>query len=146
MRSVLLPEDGSDSAFNAAQYVIDFIEKHGPVEVHIVNVKPKPLTWQAHGMAEEAINSYMAIDAHLAMKPVVHALDEEGIAHQTHIEVGDVGEAVVALANDLGCDHIVMGTRGLGVISGIVLGSVTRKVLHRAKVPVICIKNESPRQ
>jgi nucleotide-binding universal stress UspA family protein len=47
----------------------------------------------------------------------------------------------VALADELDCDHIVMGTRGLGAIPGIVLGSVTRKVLHLAKVPVVCIRS-----
>lgn len=50
-------------------------------------------------------------------------------------------EVLAALADELGCDHIVMGTRGLGAISGIVLGSVTRKVLHLTRIPVTCIKH-----
>jgi nucleotide-binding universal stress UspA family protein len=141
MRSVLLPVDGSDSAFNAARYVIDFIKKHRAVEVHVVNVQPKPLEWQTHEIEKAAVDAHLAIEAHISMKPVLHALDEEGIAHQTHIELGDVAETVVTLAEKLGCDHIVMGTRGLGVISGIALGSVARKVLHLANLPVTCVRN-----
>lgn len=146
MRKVLLPVDGSDAAFQAARYLIDFVQKHGPVEVHVLNVQPKPLEWQTHGMEKEAINDHLAVDVHLALKPVLHMLNEEEIACQTHIKLGDPAETLAALADELGCDHIIMGTRGLGAISGIVLGSVTRKVLHLANVPVICIKNEPGRR
>lgn len=141
MRKVLLPVDGSDSAFQATLYVMDFVQKHGPLEVHVVNVQPKPLEWQTRGTDKEVINDPQAIEAHMVMKPILHALNEEEIAHQTHIKLGDPAEVLAALADELGCDHIVMGTRGLGAISGIVLGSVTRKVLHLTRIPVICIKH-----
>lgn len=142
MRKVLLPVDGSDSAFQAALYLIEFVRQHGQVDVHVVNVQPKPVEWQTHGMEKEAINDHLAVDAHLALKPILHALDEEAIAYQTHIKLGDPAETLVALAGELDCDHIVIGTRGLGAIAGIVLGSVARKVLHLSKVPVICIKSD----
>jgi nucleotide-binding universal stress UspA family protein len=146
MPKLLLPVDGSDSAFQATLYVIDFVKKHGPVEIHVVNVQPKPLTWQTHGVEKEVINDHLAIESHMVMKPALHALNEEGVAHQTHVKLGDPAETLVALADVLGCDHIIMGTRGLGAISGIVLGSVTRKVLHLANVPVTCVKSASPRR
>lgn len=142
MQKVLLPVDGSDSAFQATLYVIDFVRKHGPVEIHVVNVQPKPLEWQTRGMEKEVINDHLSIEAHLAMKPILHALNEEEIDCQTHVKLGDPAEALAALADVLGCDHIVMGTRGLGAISGIVLGSVTRKLLHLANVPVTCVKSQ----
>jgi nucleotide-binding universal stress UspA family protein len=142
MRKVLLPVDGSDFAFQAARYVIDFIKKYGPVEVHVVNVEPKPLEWQTRGMGNEAINDHLASIAHTVMKPVLDALHEEGIAYQTHIKLGDVGDALVTLAEELGCDHIIMGTRGIGAIAAV--GSVAGKVLHLANVPVICVKGEPP--
>lgn len=143
MQKALLPTDGSASAFQAALYLADLIEKHGPVEVHVVNVQPKPLEWQTHGMEKEAINDHLAVEAHLAMKAVLHVLNEAGIASQTHVKHGDTAETLVALAEELGCDQIVMGTRGLGAISGMVLGSVTRKVLHLANVPVTCVKGQA---
>lgn len=142
MRKVLLPVDGSDSAFQAALYVIAFIARHGPIELHVANVQPRPMEWQAqaHGKENEAINDHQAVEAHLAMKAVLHALNEEGIPYQTHVKLGDAAETLAPLADELGCDNIIIGTRGLGAISGIVLGSVTRKLLHLAKVPVTCVK------
>ncbi|MDO8294082.1 MAG: universal stress protein [Gallionella sp.] len=143
MRKVLLPVDGSDSAFQGALYVIDFAQHHGPVEVHVANVQPRPLKWQTHGIENEVIDDQLAIEAHMVLKPILHALNEEEIAYQTHVKLGDPAETLAALADELGCDHIIMGTRGLGAISGIVLGSVTRKLLHLANVPVTCIKSKS---
>jgi nucleotide-binding universal stress UspA family protein len=143
MHKVLLPVDGSASAFQATLYIIDFIKIHGPIEVHVVNVQPKIPESLIHGVEKEPTNEQMAMDAHLAMKPVFHALNEEGIAFQAHIKHGDVGETLVTLADELACDHIVMGTRGLGAIMEIMLGSVTKKVLHLANIPVICIKSDT---
>jgi len=143
MRKVLLPVDGSDSAFQTALYLVEFVRQHGPIEVHVVNVQPKPVGWQTRGMEKDVINDHLAVEAQLAMKPILHVLNEEKIPYQTHVKLGDPAETLAALADGLGCDHIVMGTRGLGAISGIVLGSVTRKVLHLAKVPVLCIKEPS---
>jgi nucleotide-binding universal stress UspA family protein len=41
---------------------------------------------------------------------------------------------------DSGADAIVMGTRGLGVVGGLVLGSIASKVVHLVKVPVTLVK------
>lgn len=140
MRNVLLPVDGSEHAYQAAQFVVDFIGQHGPVGVHVLNVEPKPLEWQTHGMEPEAIDAHLAARAHLAMKPVLHLFNESGIACDSHVKQGEVAEAVVMLADELACDTIVMGTRGLGAISGLALGSVARKVLHLTHLPVVCVK------
>jgi nucleotide-binding universal stress UspA family protein len=140
MRNVLLPVDGSENAFQAVLYLIDFVKTHGPLEVHVVNIEPKPLGWQTRGMEPEAIEGHLTAQAHIAMHAALHALNEAGISHQSHVRFGDAAEAIVALTNELGCDTIMMGTRGLGALSGLALGSVTRKVLHLARVPVVCIK------
>lgn len=58
----------------------------------------------------------------------------------THVKRGDVAQTLALLADKLGCDTIVMGTRGLGAISGLTPGSVTRKLLHLSRIPVICVK------
>jgi hypothetical protein len=50
MRKVLLPVDGSNSAYQAALYLVDVVRRHGPVEVQVV--QPKPVEWQTHGMEE----------------------------------------------------------------------------------------------
>ena len=101
MRKVLLPVDGSDSAFQAALYLVEFVRQHGPVEVHVVNVQPKPVEWQTRGMEKDAINDHLAVAADLAIKPILHVLNEEKIPYQTQVKLGDPAEILAALAEEL---------------------------------------------
>jgi len=41
---------------------------------------------------------------------------------------------------DTECDAIIMGTRGMGSLANLVIGSVTTKVIHLVEVPVTLIK------
>ncbi len=143
MKNVLLPVDGSKSSLDATLYLIDFVKEHGPVQVHVVNVQPKPLLSQSDGTEQETSDQQFSAEAYSALKTPLHVLQEAQVAHKMHIRLGDTAEVLIQLADELGCDHIVMGTRGLGSISGILLGSVTHRVLQLARIPVTCIKGES---
>ena len=57
-----------------------------------------------------------------------------------HLVIGDPATAIVKLARRLNCDLIVMGTRGMGKVAGLVLGSVATKVVHLADAPVTLVK------
>ena len=140
MRRVLLPVDGSRHAFAAALYVIAFARSHGALEVHVVNIEPAPVAGQTHGLESEAMQEQFEARAQVAMNPVLNALTKAGIAHHSCVKFGEPAEAIVGLVDELGCDTIVMGTRGLGGLAALTLGSVTRKVLHLATVPVVCVK------
>ena len=140
MRKVLLAVDGSEHSDQAARYMVEFIKQHGPVEIHVANVEPEPIAWQTHGMEEKAIDAHLTARAQQAMKSAKKILKTAGAPHHTHIGRGDVAQTLLSLADKLGCDTIVMGTRGLGAVSGIAMGSVTRKVLHLTLLPVVCVK------
>lgn len=138
MKTVLLAVDQSLSAFDATLYVVDFVKKHGSLMVHVANVQPNPMPWQSQDRVQEAIDAHLSVEAHTAL------LHEEQIPYQTHIGHGAAAETLAAMADELACDHIIMGTRGLGAMKGILLGSVTSDVLRMANVPVICIKGRHP--
>ena len=53
---------------------------------------------------------------------------------------GDAATQVLKQANKVKADLIVMGTRGLGHISGMLIGGVSNKVLHNAKCPTLLVK------
>jgi len=135
MHNVLLPVDGSRHAFEAALYLIDFAKLHGSIDVHVVNVEPAPLRWQSGAPQDQ-----LTARAHIALKPVLHLFHESGMPHHWHVKLGDTAQTIVALANDFHCDTIVMGARGRGDLAALGHGSVTRKVLHLATVPVVCVR------
>lgn len=140
MHNVLLPVDGSRHAFEAALYLIDFAKLHGSIDVHVVNIEPAPLRWQGQQPQSETSPDQLTARAHIALKPVLHLFHESGMPHHWHVRLGDTAETIVALAKDYHCDTIVMGARGRGDLATLGHGSVTRKVLHLATVPVVCIR------
>ncbi|MBO4401615.1 MAG: universal stress protein [Selenomonadaceae bacterium] len=62
------------------------------------------------------------------------------ITANKHVESGDISKAILKVADAEKSDMIIMGSRGLGVIKGALLGSVSQKVVEEAKIPVMVIK------
>lgn len=64
----------------------------------------------------------------------------EGIRVQTHDEPGEPRIVITEFAEQNGYDVIVLGSRGLGAISGLLMGSVSSYVIYKAKCPVMVVK------
>lgn len=58
---------------------------------------------------------------------------------KTEVLEGPAAEAILKVADTRQNDLIVMGSRGLGTLSGILLGSQSMKVLHHAPCPVLVV-------
>lgn len=58
----------------------------------------------------------------------------------TRVEAGDYAETVLALAQEIGADLIVVGSRGLGRLTGIMLGSVSQKIVQHAACSVMVVR------
>nr|CDS27898.1 universal stress protein [Hymenolepis microstoma] len=53
------------------------------------------------------------------------------------------GECIIQTAQDMHADLLIMGTRGLGVVSRAFLGSVSDFVIHQGVVPVTVVPNNN---
>ncbi|MDO4178784.1 MAG: universal stress protein [Phascolarctobacterium sp.] len=53
---------------------------------------------------------------------------------------GDPAEEILVFAETKHCDGIIIGSRGLGILEGFLLGSVSTAVAKDAKVPVLIVK------
>lgn len=69
----------------------------------------------------------------------VVGLDDK-IRHDDIVEVGSPGKVINRIAQEKGCDLILMGSRGLNVLENIVLGSVSQYVLAHAPCPVMVVR------
>ena len=56
------------------------------------------------------------------------------------VAAGDPADTILARARREKADIIVLGSRGLGAIKELVLGSVSHDVAHKAKVPCLIVK------
>lgn len=62
------------------------------------------------------------------------------VSLQMHTETGTPAKAILAFAKAHDCDLIVVGGRGLGIMEGLLLGSVSQYLVEHAKCPVLVVK------
>lgn len=138
---VLLAVDGSIHAHRAAQFLLALASERGPMELHVLNVQPpvRYLSILEPGAQERAAKLQLEAGREVAA-PVCALLEKAALPYELHVVSGDPAEAIVRFARERGCGMIVMGTRGMGAIPSLVLGSVAFKVIHVAEVPVTLVK------
>jgi len=141
MLKILLPVDGSE---NSSKTVADFIQlldwyKEKP-EFHLLNVQ-YPLDGNVSSFINQAdIKQYHQEEGLKNLQNTRDLLDQAGISYQYHILVGDPAEMIVRFATEKQYDQIIMGPRGKGGIKGLLLGSVTNKVMQLSDIPVLLVK------
>jgi nucleotide-binding universal stress UspA family protein len=143
MRSVLVPVDASNCSNKAVEALIDMAAKSGRPEVHLINVQERIFPEEAMVYLEpEKLDTYYFTQGTKALAPAEKMLNAAGIAYTSHRATGPVAEQIVAKARELSVDGILMGTHGHGRLAGMLLGSVSNKVLHLSPVPVTLVRGE----
>jgi nucleotide-binding universal stress UspA family protein len=142
MYKILLATDGSEHGKRTIERVIKLsATMSAPAHVHVLNVQEAPVVYgaaeiylpyeKAEQMVREA-GQTIADDAAAALR-------NAGLAPAAEVAVGDVAPTIVRRAQELGCDLIVMGTRGMGAVGNLVLGSAATKVIHLSDIPVMLV-------
>lgn len=144
---VILPLDGSPSSLRALDYVLSLAQrlKSEPFEVDLVNVQDAAVGFSGL-MGRDAAD----VGAQLAARckeigDEVLAVPQErlraaGVVVRSVVLVGEPASSIAAHVERHGADAVVMGTRGLGAVGGLVLGSVATKVIYLVEPPVTLVK------
>lgn len=141
MLKILLPVDGSDVSNKAVADFIKLLDWYRETpEIHLLNVQ-LPL----HGdicmfIDKDNIKQYHREEGLKALQASRDLLQLAGITCQLHILVGDPAEMIERCAIEKQCNQIVIGPRGLGSVKGLLLGSVTNKVMQLSTIPVLLVK------
>ena len=141
MIKLLVPVDGSPAALRAVRFAADFVPAPCEVELHLLNVQEPVLTWEVRRFLREGeIEKVQREKAWEIVEDAAKEVRQAGLTDHVHVEFGDVAKTVDAVAKHLGCRQIIMGTRGVGAIEELLMGSVSTKVLHRTSIPVTLVK------
>jgi nucleotide-binding universal stress UspA family protein len=136
---ILLAADGSDHALHAARKAAELARAMNSKEFRIV-------------VAYDAIPPYLGepnmqfvIDERMKTAETIlkNALKEVGdLPCEIHPELieGDPAESIINVAGTRASDIIVIGSRGLGRLAGLLLGSTSQKVVAHAPCPVLIVR------
>jgi len=141
MLRILVAVDGSESSDRAVAHLLKKLGWYkGPVEVHLLNVQAALPVDVSRFIAQAQIDEFHKDQAERALASARKILDGAGVAYVMHIGIGEPARVIAHYAGEKAIDQIVMGTRGLGTVGSLVMGSVTTKVIGLTDVPVLLIK------
>jgi nucleotide-binding universal stress UspA family protein len=139
---ILVPVDGSPASIRAVKLAIDHVKKltaeASLVLVNVQNFSGLALPEGAEITPSAWIQQEEQRAADEALKDAT--CREAGISYVTRAERGGVAATIDRVAHEEHVQHIFMGTRGLGGVRGLLLGSVATQLLHLVDLPVTLVK------
>lgn len=137
---ILVPIDGSELALQALQHVLALARAGLAVELVLANVQEPASAYEMLTLQDPEALAAVAVGAGRdLMAPALKLADAAGLPCAGTVVVGDVVPALVELLEEEGCDAVVMGSHGMGLVRS-ALGSVSRGMLEDAPVPVTFVK------
>ena len=138
MRTIMVPVDGSEHARRACDYAADVAGVYGAEILLVVVHQAVPLTLGEPNF--QHVTDALLLEAEATVQPYEASLRESGAKYRTRIVGGDVAETLNDVAVSEAVDLIVVGTKGKSDLEGLLLGSVTHKLLHIAPCPVLVVR------
>ena len=145
-KNILVAVDGSDASVRALETAID-LAKQFATKLHIVHVVREMQVPTNIGRLEDVEKlqrhrheTLTAVGDQIVTQAKRKAQTSGVSSVDSDIAAGDPASAIVKYADKNGVDLIVMGSRGLGQVESLLMGSVSRKVANTAKVACMVIR------
>jgi nucleotide-binding universal stress UspA family protein len=141
MHRPLVPIDGSASAMRALDHAIAELAGRAEAQVHLLNVQTPPVhAYPGKLVPPDLIAQELRREATALLDRALAVATSAGVVAECHVRIGHPADEIAGCATEQGCDAIVMGTRGMGAVGGLLLGSVATRVVQAARVPVTLVK------
>ena len=138
---ILVPTDGGEQMGSVIDAAVDIAAQRGAT-VHALSVIDRGVFLTLDDGLTDAVEEELTANAEGAVRAVTEAAEAAEIEHEAVVRRGRPGEEIVAYADEIGADLIVMGTHGHGGVERYLLGSTAEKVIRTAPIPVMTIRAE----
>lgn len=142
---ILVPVDGSAHSKKALEFACELAKKF-ETQLHLLHVVQLPMRTQTMAVGISSVTNEVSrkdldkIGHNLIEAARQLVYDHECTRVITQVEAGSPAEHIIASAKKHDADLIVMGSRGLSDIAGLLLGSVSHKVTHLAECTCVTIR------
>jgi nucleotide-binding universal stress UspA family protein len=137
-KNILVPVDGSPHAEKACRHAVGLAGDGGAEIILLHCYGELPIT--LGGASREEVIADSEKEARNFLAPCLSHCEENRIPCRSIVHNGSPSRRIVQVAKEEHCDLIVMGSRGLSEFSGLVMGSVSHRVLEYADIPVLIVK------
>ena len=137
MKNILVPVDGSEGADRAIEQAVTLAKICGAKLnfLYVANINQLAINAVLSDAILDSVTKAgnVVLDRAMEMVP-------EGIEKESFSDTGSPAVVILDFAETNDIDLIVMGSRGLGLLKGVLIGSVSQKVIEEAKIPVMVVK------
>jgi len=137
-KKILLAVDGSQHSLKAADLAAD-MARFNQAELRIIVVHDPMPTYLGEPYFQQAVSASLK-EADKILQQAVQRIGDIPTGVKTDVLEGPPAKAILEISKIRNSDLIVMGTRGLGRLSGILLGSQSQKVVAHANCPVLLVR------
>jgi nucleotide-binding universal stress UspA family protein len=140
VRSILIATDGSDTATRAVEHGAELALRIG-ASVHVVTAYEPLHGASVAGGGPEATAWHIRSDskAEAVLDAACALLRLRGVDAEPHARNADPADAILDVAEQVGSDLIVVGSRGMTGSKRFLLGSVPDKISHHARCSVMIV-------
>lgn len=160
-RTILVAVDGSDNAHRAVDTAVMLAQKYGAklILAHVLDVEYFSVAWlnrprhiEDTDENKRRVADALGVDAHAEelndyrrqysrdVLTMAASRVPEDVEFTVVHETGSPREALLEIADAQHADLIVAGSRGLGTVAGMLVGTVSGYLVHHASVPVLVVK------
>lgn len=137
IKNILIPVDGSEGSDRAITHAITLAEVCGAKLnfLYVANINQLAINACLSDAILEAVTKAGNVILERAIQMVPTGIEKEAFS-----ETGSPAVVILDFADSIEADLVVMGSRGLGVVKGVLLGSVSQYIVEQSKCPVLVVK------
>lgn len=136
-KKILLATDDSEDAVRATEAAFDLSNKSGS-ELHVVHVWHDVPSPHAHRF----LRTQLRLQGREILDEQVKKIEDSGgTVAGSYLREGRVSDEVIELSEELEAGLLIVGSRGLGTVKRILMGSHSEEIVHHAHIPVLVIRH-----
>ena len=137
IKNILVPVDGSEGSDRAITHAISIAEicEAKLNFLYVANINQLAINACLSDAILEAVTKAGNVILDRAMEMVPSGIEKEAFSG-----TGSPAVVILDFATSNNADLIVMGSRGLGIVKGVLLGSVSQYIVEQARCPVLVVK------
>lgn len=141
MKKILIATDGSDSSNEAVEFGLELTDEQG-ASAHVIHVTPTVdvMPYSNFGFIAPSLPHEFDERDYEPLERAVQLATEKGMRVETKLLKGSPADEIVAYADSIEADLIVVGSRGHGAFTSALIGSVSRGVLRESRRPVLIVR------
>ncbi len=138
---ILVTVDGSDISSRALKFALKLAKQSATgSSVTVLHVDPPVFPGVERRIGKEAVQAYHADNHAHAFKAARKALGRTQVPVEEVSAIGEIATTILAVAAKRKTDLLVMGSHGRGAVKGVLLGSISSKVIAQTTIPVTIVR------